>query len=264
VPAVAGNQLQVHSFVGDGATTDFTLPIGPNYAASLLIFKDGVLQRYIEHWSLDVTGYIVQFVAAPANLTDIDCYVLGVARNDLSTVEDYTITTNKLQYGIQVGSLAHPAGPSVFNQLDVINDLDVGGVTTLNDLVVTGSVTGISGGDYSINNPFLQTTDGSFTGIINLPLADNTAVNFEVKIIGRRSGLVAHEVYWATYKGSIARYNGGAPVFIDETVLQDGRLNALTYSSRLIVFGNNLTVDVQGATGHSVNWSAHLKYIFIS
>jgi hypothetical protein len=271
VPAVAGNELYRYEFTGDAVTFDFTLPVGPCYEQSLHVFKDGILQRFGDDWSLDITGYIVQFASAPLTGEKIDVYVLGVARNDLVTVPDGSISGIKLQQGIAIGTLVHPAGNSVFEHIDVLNnvdidnDLNVLGTATVNDLTVTGSVVGITttGNEQFLSNNLVVTTDATPTTILSIPLPNNSSTIFEAKIASRYNDNVTRKVYWASVRGGVDRINSGGATIISEPIIDDGNSNADDYVVQVSVFGNNLLIQVQGAVGETVHWSGHVKYVTV-
>lgn len=94
VPSVAGAFPQLVQYDGDGITTDFGLPLSPLTVAGIIVFVNGVQQRANEDFT--VLGNTVSFAIAPANLTKIDFYILGIERTDLVTVDPLSITNEKL------------------------------------------------------------------------------------------------------------------------------------------------------------------------
>ena len=94
VPSVAGNFPVHHTAVGSGSQTQFTLPLSPLTPAALMVFKNGILQRYNAQWN--VSTNIVEFVTAPEFGSHLDFYIHGVERTDLVTVDPLSITTEKL------------------------------------------------------------------------------------------------------------------------------------------------------------------------
>lgn len=93
VPAVAGNFPVHETGTGDGQNKAFTLPVTPAEPA-LMVYVDGILKRHDADWVL--VGNQVVFSEAPGDGTKLDFYVHGVERTDLTTVDDASVTAQKL------------------------------------------------------------------------------------------------------------------------------------------------------------------------
>lgn len=97
VPTIAGNFPLLYQAVGDNSTVNFTLPLSPLTAAALIVFVNGVQQRWGTAFTL--LGDVVTFTSAPAGGALIDIYILGIERTDLVTVDPLAITNDKIGPG---------------------------------------------------------------------------------------------------------------------------------------------------------------------
>lgn len=94
VPSLAGAYPTLVQATGDGVITDFVMPAGPLTPAGIIVFKDGVHQRFTD--SVTFAANTVSFVVAPALSTKLDFYVFGIERTDLVTVDPLAITNDKI------------------------------------------------------------------------------------------------------------------------------------------------------------------------
>jgi hypothetical protein len=98
IPAVVGNYPVHITKVGDGINSAFSLlvnftPVEP----AIMVFKNGTLQHHPADWTLDTTdGVKIAFSSVPASGDKLDIYIHGVERTDLLTVDDASITAQKL------------------------------------------------------------------------------------------------------------------------------------------------------------------------
>lgn len=105
VPSNPGARPLRDHFVGDNVTVTFALsPVQPLFEEALIVFIDGVQQRFTEHWTLDSNTNEITFLTAPATSADIDVHILGLERNDLVSVDPGTITTDKIADGAVTNS----------------------------------------------------------------------------------------------------------------------------------------------------------------
>jgi hypothetical protein len=93
VPSAIGNYPVHESAIGDDINTSFTLPVTPAEPA-LMVYVDGVLKHHGTDWSLN--GNQVIFTDTPVVGAKIDFYVHGVERTDLVTVDNASVTAEKL------------------------------------------------------------------------------------------------------------------------------------------------------------------------
>jgi hypothetical protein len=100
IPTVAGNfpyHLQAVALNNEAVyTLAPDLPITPVEAA-LLVFADGLLQSPGHHY--DLVGKDVIFRTPPADGTRLEFYLTGIERTETLTVDDGTITPQKLNLG---------------------------------------------------------------------------------------------------------------------------------------------------------------------
>jgi hypothetical protein len=94
VPVSLGLRPIHVSTVGDGIQTVFPVPTTYTLVpASVVVFNNGDQKRYANDWDI-INGNEIEFVSAPSG--NIDIYVFGIERTDTVTVDDGSITTNKL------------------------------------------------------------------------------------------------------------------------------------------------------------------------
>jgi len=161
IATVAGAQPYRAYAQGNGATTVFTLPVGPVVEQALIIFIDGIHQRYIEHWNIDGSGYNITFVTPPTNGADIDFYIHGIERTDLVTVDDHSIDGSKLQIGINIGTLLQPAGIIFATDLTLTGNLTVNGTTT----TINTDTLSVEDNEVILNSNFLSGSPTLDSGI---------------------------------------------------------------------------------------------------
>jgi hypothetical protein len=100
VPRTAGSELIRVRFTGDGVETNIALPVSDVlFEEGVLVFKDGVQQKYTNEWTLDNNTHEVIFVTAPGIGEDVDVYIHGIERDDILTVPNASITPAKLNVG---------------------------------------------------------------------------------------------------------------------------------------------------------------------
>lgn len=98
VPSVVGNYPVHITKIGDGLNAEFSLsvsftPVEP----AMMVFKNGTLQHFPTDWTLDSSdGTKIVFATVPALGDKLDIYIHGVERTDLLTVDDASITAQKL------------------------------------------------------------------------------------------------------------------------------------------------------------------------
>ena len=89
----------IDTFNGDGSTTAFTLGRTPSVGngANIIVFVEGVYQRYGASYSYTTSGETLTFSAAPASGTNnIQVIQLAESNNVIDTVLDNSITNAKL------------------------------------------------------------------------------------------------------------------------------------------------------------------------
>jgi len=89
----------IDTFNGDGSTTAFTLSRTPSVGngANIIVFVEGVYQRYGASYSYTTSGGTLTFSAAPASGTNnIQVIQLAESNNVIDTVLDNSITNAKL------------------------------------------------------------------------------------------------------------------------------------------------------------------------
>lgn len=140
---------------GNGAATTFVLfgatdPAIPEQA--LIVFDNGVEQKFGIDFTLDLTGKQVIFTTPPAPGNILDFYVHGVERTDLVTVDDYAITSRKLAHGIDIGSVLDPAGNIVATNLTLNGNLTVLGTQT----IINSATLEIADNEIVINSDYVS------------------------------------------------------------------------------------------------------------
>lgn len=99
VPTTALSSPAIDTFDGDGSTTSFTLSRAPSVGsgANIIVFVEGVYQRYGASYSYTTSGETLVFNAAPASGTNnIQVIQLAESNNVIDTVLDNSITNAKL------------------------------------------------------------------------------------------------------------------------------------------------------------------------
>lgn len=89
----------IDTFNGDASTTTFTLSRTPSVAsgANMIVFVEGVYQRYGASYSYTTSGTSLIFNAAPPSGTNnIQAIQLAESNNVIDTVQDGSITNAKL------------------------------------------------------------------------------------------------------------------------------------------------------------------------
>lgn len=98
IPANLGARPIRDEFDGDGTQTTFQLsPPHPAHEEGMVVFVDGVYQQNNVDWTVDITTNQITFATPPPPGTaNIQVHIFGLERNDLVTVDELAITTNKL------------------------------------------------------------------------------------------------------------------------------------------------------------------------
>lgn len=108
VPTVLEKQPILYKEIADGVKTEFQPTTKTLVSSGIIVFKNGVQQKYHQLAADGVTVLFagdffinaenkVEFLSTPANGDMLDFHILGVERNDISSVTDGAITTAKLQ-----------------------------------------------------------------------------------------------------------------------------------------------------------------------
>lgn len=161
-PAAIGRSPIHISATGNGIIDTFTLAApGPIVQNALLVFADGVLLHPNIDWTLAVSGYDVEFTVPPANLSKIDFYINGIERSDLASIPDHSITSQKLELGIELGTSINPTGTCFLGDTTVTGDLIVQGTTT----TVNSEELSIADNIITLNSDFLSGTPTENAGI---------------------------------------------------------------------------------------------------
>ena len=406
VPRTAGAEPFRAESTGDGVADTFALPHGPLFEEGLQVFADGVLQRFGQDWTL-ATSSSVEFVTPPANGVKLDFYIHGIERTDLLTVDDHTISGEKLQIGINIGTAIDPAGDIYAQNLVLEGNLTVNGTTTTinsatlsiadnqiilnsdfssgtptenaairilrgddpdaellwdestdqffagivgslervvlgdeldahtgnlanphattkaqvglanvtndaqlkrsaNDFNTFTAITSVDDSDvlilednsdsgnkksvlatnilpptiagdhtftgniiisgtlstpgepaYSIDD--FATTNATPTTALTIPLVDDAAIFFSVRIVARNTNNLVNKTYWASGEGAARRNNAGAAALVGTPTIEEDEEGSSGYTANISVSGNNLIVQVTGAVGETVHWSVHVN-----
>jgi len=91
--------LNNYNFTGDGATVNFTLGMEPGAENNTQVYIDGVYQQKDTY---NVSGAVVQFSAAPPNLSTIEVMVIEVLPVGSTTASQVSFTQASSTYGRNV------------------------------------------------------------------------------------------------------------------------------------------------------------------
>ena len=118
-------------------------------------------------------------------------------------------------------------------------------------------LSGIAQDDHKTANT-VATVNNTVTTIATIPIPDDTVVSIEVKIVGRRTN--GADRYSSTVRRTVFREAAGAATVQGPQDLFD-RSSDPQYDSQIVVSGNNALIQVEGDTGHDINWrSVHEKH----
>ncbi len=98
----------------------------------------------------------------------------------------------------------------------------------------------------------VSTTDNVLTTIATIAIPDNTVVGINAKIVGRRTD--AADRYVADIRAAVFREAAGSATLQGANDLEFERSSDPQYTIQIAVSGNNALIQVQGDTGHTINW----------
>ena len=176
VPVTLGNRPFYETFVGDGSVGPYPIAVtAPLYEASILVHKDSVLQRINVDYTLDNTTNEITFTDPVLVTENIDVYVFGLARNDVFTVDDGTITKEKLnlEWEFDAADNFYPKDDNLRDlglstkriKKSYINDADFAGdVLIQGNFEVQGTTTSINTQDLNIDDNSIILNSNFTTG----------------------------------------------------------------------------------------------------
>ncbi len=97
----------------------------------------------------------------------------------------------------------------------------------------------------------LSTTDNTVTTIATIAIPDDTVVSIEAKIVGRRTN--GADRFSSTLRRLVFREAAGGATVQGPLDVFD-RSSDPQYDSQIIVDGNNALIQIEGDTGHDINW----------
>ena len=114
------------------------------------------------------------------------------------------------------------------------------------DIVIGGPIIG--------DESEVSTTDNTITTIATIPIADDTAVAFEVSGEGVRTNGADQAAY--IRRALVFRRSGG-PATIQGTVTNEWTVESSSaWNFTIAVTGNDCIVTVRGSIGHDIDWFA--------
>ena len=108
----------------------------------------------------------------------------------------------------------------------------------------------------------VSTTDATWTTAVSIPLADATTMVVQAYAVARKSnGTSAYFAKQMAYQRA-----GGAPSAVGGSSNDDlgSRPNSTSWGVQIIASGNNLVVQVQGASATSLSWAVIDRALFVA
>lgn len=105
------------------------------------------------------------------------------------------------------------------------------------------------------------TTNSTPTTILTLSPASNSVTTFRVLLSARFNNTGTNKSYWAHIVGGCRRNNAGSLALVGVPMIQENDEGSPGYTVSLTPSGNNLLIQVTGATGETVNWTARIESV---
>lgn len=139
-----------------------------------------------------------------------------------------------------------------------------GGYTS-GDLTVAGKIVNYSDSVPAANAAHkrtfkVTTTDATLTTIATIAVTDNCLGKFTAKVAAHYTSTSVDKNYWAAIDGSVRRRNAGSAALVGTTSFIEDTEGSPGYLSSVAVSGNNLLIQVTGASSETVVWTIVLDY----
>lgn len=114
---------------------------------------------------------------------------------------------------------------------------------TLDDAVQDGGLNTVS------------TTDATLTTIATIAIPDDTVVEITATVVGRRTNAADRGAF--IRQATVFREAAGSATLEGSVTTTRSRKSDPQYDVEINVSGNNVLIQVQGDTGHNMNWKSH-------
>lgn len=170
-------------------------------------------------------------------------------------------------YTTQSGTAVPAANVLIINAIDSTENND-NGIISKGGVVGTGTANEV---DVVLTNRAYgsgtTTSAPSTATLITFPIAENTAYQITVEIIGYGatgaatppSGVIGAKEVLTVYRDT-----GGVATLVNSVDSQQNSVNLLPFLAYTTISGNNVVVNGFGSINYNINWVAKLTYIQVS